>query len=417
MLRGILAIVAVMASAAPVAAQSDSAASAWFARHATLIDSAGTALRSLDRTIAPARLIGVGESVHGMQEFTSFRIALLQDLVRHHHVTALILESGLPEATAVDDYVHGRADSASYATALGGEFGQSDLVRHAMQWLREWNLGAGRAHPVSVFGADVSIGDGRSMLPALDRLTHLVGDDERVTAILDSIRPVATRVSGSWWRAAQQHYESLSVGDKARLFDLASRLVGATRHWTGGTAQQRAWAERFALLVEQDVRILRADPRSPENPRDVSMADNARWVVDRLPSGERAVLWAHNAHVQRVAIKGPVVPAGVVTNMGSRLGQDLGSRYVAIGTAYGGPSVDSATAPMTQSVDAVVGADLHSAPSLLVLNGTPRAREVDAWLQRERPMRFQVGYLSVPLARAFDAVVYFDHVSAMIEAR
>src|SRR4051812_12129250 len=88
-------------------AQSDSAITAWVARHAVPIDSAGAALRSLDRTITQARLIGVGESVHGMQEFTSFRIALLQDLVRRHRVTALILESGLPEATAVDDDVHG----------------------------------------------------------------------------------------------------------------------------------------------------------------------------------------------------------------------------------------------------------------------------------------------------------------------
>jgi erythromycin esterase len=416
-LRGMLAIAAVMASANIAPAQSDSAVAAWFARHAVPVDSAGAAFRSLDRAIESARLIGVGESVHGMQEFTAFRIALLQDLVRRHRVTALILESGLPEATAVDDYVHGRSDTVSYATALGGEFGQSELVRHAMQWLREWNLGEGRTHPVSVFGADVSIGDGRTMLPALDRLAHLVGNDEKVSATLDSIRPIATRVSGSWWRAAQQHYESLSVGDRTRLLDLASRLVGLTRHWAGGTAEQRAWAERFALLVEQDVRILRADPRSAENPRDLSMADNSRWLIDRLPGGERAVLWAHNAHIQRVAIKGPAVPAGVVANLGSRLGEELRSRYVAIGTAYGGPSADSATAPMAQSVDAVLGAEVRSTPSLLVLRGMPRARDVDAWLQRERPMRFQVGYLTVSLARAFDAVVYFDRVSSMIEAR
>jgi erythromycin esterase len=416
-LASALAAVAIVASMNVAPAPSDSSVAAWFARHAVPIDSTGSAFRSLDGVITAARLIGVGESVHGMQEFTSFRIALLQDLVRRHQVTALILESGLPEATAVDDYVHGRVDTVSYATALGGEFGQSELARRALQWLREWNLGAGRAHPVSVFGADVSIGDGRTMLPALDHLAHLVGNDERLAVTLDSIRPIATRINGSWLRAAQQNYQSLPPGDTTRLLDLVSRLVAATRQWTGGTAEQRALAERFALLVEQDIRILRADPHSTGNPRDVGMADNARWLVDRLPRGERAVLWAHNAHVQRVAIKGPVVPAGVVTNMGSRLAEELGSRYVAIGTAYGGPSADSATAPATQSVDALVGTDLHSFPALVVLKGAPKTDEVDAWLRRERPMRFQVGYLTVSLAHAFDALVYFDHVSSMIEAR
>lgn len=417
MLRVMLAIAAVMASVSRAPAQSDSVFGAWVSRHAVPIDSAGTSLPSLDRTVASARLVGIGESVHGMQEFTAFRVALLQDLVRRHRVTALILESGLPEATAIDDYVHGRSDTVDYATALGGEFAQSEVVRHAMQRLREWNLGAGRAHPVSVFGADVSIGDGRTMLPALEHLAHLVGNDETVAATLDSIRPIATRVGGSWLRAAQQNYQSLSVGDRARLQDLASRLVLETRHWTGGTPEQRAWAERFALLVEQDLRILQADLRSTENPRDLSMADNTRWLVDRLPRGERAVLWAHNAHVQRVAIKGPAVPAGVVANMGTRLGEELGPRYVAIGTAYGGPSADSAAAPVPQSIDAVLGASVRSAPSLLVLRGAPRPRDVEAWLQRDRPMRFQVGYLTLALAQAFDAVAYFDHASAMIEAR
>lgn len=31
-----------------------------------------------------------------------------------------------------------------------------------------------------------------------------------------------------------------------------------------------------------------------------------------------------------------------------------------------------------------------------------------AWLERQRLMRFQTGYLSVPLVPAFDAVAYFD---------
>ena len=129
------------------------------------------------------------------------------------------------------------------------------------------------------------------------------------------------------------------------------------------------------------------------------------------------MIWAHNAHVQRVAIKGPAMPAGVVANMGSRLGEALGSRYVAIGTAYGGPSPDSAAVPVPQSIDAILGASIRSAPSLLVLTGAPRTRDVDAWLQREWPLRFQVGYLTLAPARAFDALVYFDHVSSMIEAR
>jgi erythromycin esterase-like protein len=140
------------------------------------------------------------------------------------------------------------------------------------------------------------------------------------------------------------------------------------------------------------------------------MAANTRWIVDALPDGERAVLWAHNAHVQRVAIKGGPLPPGSFTSMGYRLGRQMGQSYFAVGTAYGGPSVDSAGAPRPGSVDAAL-AGIGPAPYLLPLRSSSRGGQVATWLQAERPMRFQVGHLLLPLAAAFDAVVYFDRLS------
>src|ERR1700749_435694 len=95
------------------------------------------------------------------------------------------------------------------------------------------------------------------------------------------------------------------------------------------------WLERFALLVQQDESMLRRGPLALESPRDLAMAANVRWIVDRLPNGERAMVWAHNAHVQREQITGPAFP-GVFASMGSRLAKDFGTSYVSIGMAYGG---------------------------------------------------------------------------------
>jgi hypothetical protein len=54
---------------------------------------------------------------------------------------------------------------------------------------------------------------------------------------------------------------------------------------------------------------------------------------------------------------------------------------------------------------------------MLLLRGTHHGTLVDAWLDRERPMRFEVGHLTVPLAAAFNAVIYFDRANPMIKAR
>jgi erythromycin esterase len=285
-----------------------------------------------------------------------------------------------------------------------------------MTWLREWNLGAGKAHPVAVYGADISIGDGRSMLPALDRLQAVAGTDARIAAVLDSLRPLATRVAAPWWNGALRNYEALPADGKGRLTELTTRLVAAAREWSGGTRDQKTWAERFALIAQQDEVMLRRGPFSPEAPRDAAMAANTRWIVDRLPSGERAMLWAHNAHVQRTLITAPALPRGALPSMGYRLGNALGAGYFAIGTAYGGPSIDSASAPRAGTVDAAL-AGIASAPYLLPLRGVPRTGALGTWLYAERPMRFQVGHLVLPLASAFDAIVFFDRIGPAIRPR
>ena len=255
------------------------------------------------------------------------------------------------------------------------------------------------------------------MFPALERLRAAAGGgDAALLALVDSITPLAERLSANRWTGALRNYAALPPDARAHLTDLAERLVDRAGRWSQGTGNERAWVERFALLVRQDEVMLRRGPLSPESPRDVAMADNARWLVDRLPNGERAVVSAHNAHVQRVLITGPAVPPGAFYSMGARLARDLGDGYVAIGTAYGGPSVDSGSAPAPGSVDAALGG-VGRGPFLLRLRGARPAEPTATWLARERLMRFQVGHLRVPLASAFDAVVYFDRAEPAVRIR
>jgi hypothetical protein len=105
--------------------------------------------------------------------------------------------------------------------------------------------------------------------------------------------------------------------------------------------------------------------------------------------------------VQRVGVTGPSLPPGRFPSTGTHLGQRLGTKYFAIGTAYGGPARNEPV-PAADSVDAILGT-VRATPFLLNLRGAK-----DPWLSVERPMRFQVGNLMLPLGPAFDAIAYFD---------
>jgi erythromycin esterase len=213
-----------------LAAQSDTAFVTWARGRVVPIDPAGKAFRTLDREIAGVRLIGVGESVHEAEPFLSFRLQLLQDLVRRHRVTALVLESGLPEAMALDDYVRGRTAKVDFDATLPGGFGSLEEIRRTMEWLREWNLGPGRKRPVSVYGADLP-GRSGSIVPALDRLHELTADPD-VRAAIDSVRPLAVRLSAGWWKGAAQKYDTLSPEEKASIVFRRVTRIG----WSGPDA-------------------------------------------------------------------------------------------------------------------------------------------------------------------------------------
>ena len=71
----------------------------------------GPAFRSLDSVLAARGSSPLGESVHDVEEFMSVRFERLKHLVQERHATALIVESGLPEAIAIDDYILGRTNS------------------------------------------------------------------------------------------------------------------------------------------------------------------------------------------------------------------------------------------------------------------------------------------------------------------
>ena len=374
----------------------------------------GKAFRSLDADLANVRLVGLGESVHESEPFLGYRLALTQDLVRRHRVTAVILETGLPDAIAADDYVQGRAASLDFTAALPGH-GHLAGVRDLVEWLRQWNQGEGRARPVALHGADLA-GRSGSLVPALDRLEALMPANAEVMGEVDALRPIARRIAHTWWRGASDHYARLSQAEKVELATRVERLVARVDGAGGVPLDRLAWARRVAFVVQKFEEMLRLGAFHPAMSRNHALAGNAAWLVDRLPPGERAVFWAHNAHIQRAPGKGDALPPGAFVSTGMLVHAALGRRYYAIATSYGGPSLDkAATPPAKDSVDAVLG-ELAPGAFLLRLEPEPPPPVAAAWLAEERSMRFQVGSLKVPLGQAFDAVAYFPSARAAVRA-
>lgn len=84
----------------------------------------------------------------------------------------------------------------------------------------------------------------------------------------------------------------------------------------------------FLRMTTVQVEIMRT------NPRDVYMADNAKWIIDSYLPGQKAMLWAHNYHVARL-------PKGQLETCGRELTTRMGNRFFPVGFAFGSGSFQS----------------------------------------------------------------------------
>ena len=193
--------------------------------------------------------------------------------------------------------------------------------------------------------------------------------------------------------------------------DIVAHLEsGRERYRAAGAAVVDVdWAVQHARVVLQAMQM-----RANEVPRDRSMADNVKWILEHNPKA-KIVLWAHNGHVatggfsyetmgtalRRVYDKDMVV-FGFSFNQGA---------FQAIAQGGGGLKNHTVPAARPETLDGVLASsnlplfalDLRGAPAWF---GQPRgSRQIGAMYPEGEPYAF-VGNI-VP-KEAFDAILFVD---------
>src|SRR5262249_25624771 len=161
--------------------------------------------------VGSARIVGVGESIHGITEFLGLRQRSAEYLIERMGFTAVAIESGLPESRMVADYVAGadlppRIWTDGFTWAMGSFPGARDLV----EWMRRWNRNPAHRRKIRFYGMDVAGGNG-SWLPAVQQV---VGYLERVEpafapVIRDRLVPLVGKFARSGFVEANDAYSAL----------------------------------------------------------------------------------------------------------------------------------------------------------------------------------------------------------------
>lgn len=415
----------------------------WICRNAIPVATtrAGAAtldLRPLRRIIGNARVVGLGESVHGVQEFFEVRHRLLRFLVEEMGFTAFAMETGFAEAARINDYVLGRIEEPArwehnwFTWGFGAEEELQSLVR----WMRAYNADSRHVRKLRFYGVDVAVTYSSPLAAVQGAVDYLAQVDKEFAASSRrrALESLVRRFEGSGGsddsrRVSVRRYEALPVEVRdaytAAVADLINRFETGRPDFIRASSEARyEWAFRHAIAARQMDAAFRATAASDRvevaNTRDRAMADNTLWALEREGPKGRLVFWAHNSHLQKDKTR-PEDPAwGVrapLTRAGEYLATLMGPEYVNVGFSY----YSGATAGWMSylrgvgdpaacgSVDAEF--DRAGLPMYLVdLRRAPRGPVAD-WLDELRPQRTESAYTRLSPSRAWDAVLHMRRIT------
>ncbi|GAA4678216.1 hypothetical protein GCM10023215_08910 [Pseudonocardia yuanmonensis] len=358
--------------------------------HETLARAAAARIADLPR---PPRLLGLGEPLHGEEEFGLLRNALFAALVERAGFTSIALESSAWHGRLVDAWINGAEGAEDDVLAAGftHDFGAFRANRMLIRWMREQNRHrpatarlrfAGFDAPTEMMSAPSPRSPlrvlhgflrthlGGADLPSWDGLDRLLGAEEpweNEDAAMDPARSVGGEPRVRDLRAITDDLRRTLAGEIPRLRpqvtpDELDEALLAGRTAAGLLAYHPAMARDTAHPEQRWDRLAAL--------RDTMMAENLGAIADHGPT----LVFGHNQHL-RTGTTG--LTLGPMTlrwqPVGAHLADRFGSGYRVIACALGEAGHQGIPVPPPDTVEGALHRSLPPGHHLLEAQTLPRA--------------------------------------------
>jgi len=288
-------------------------------------------LEQLRPLIGDARIVSLGEATHGTREFFQLKHRMIEYCVSQLGFTMIGFEAEYGATLAVNDYVlNGKGNALDVVAGMDFWTWDTEEVVALVEWVRAWNVA--NARKVKFYGFDMqsSPASGMHLLAYLERVAP------RLAAVCEqNISPLASAYAADDLRLMPTIVRDQAASQLATVLDA---FTTQRADWISRSSETE-WhlARQSAIVLDQFARINAMENESLSwakswRFRDSCMAANVRSLLDAEGPGTKALLWAHNGHVQR----SPSVFFKVIelTNMGSHLHTVFGNEMVVFGFAF-----------------------------------------------------------------------------------
>ncbi len=259
-------------------------------------------------------VLGIGEQSHGTSEFFTLRTNLLKQLIADPKITKIGLEAPMAEVEDLNQYVlHDQGDLKTILKSLRVYIYECSEFAALINEVKEINKG--RVNKIILFGFDL-----QSPFRSLENIAALAAKDPTIPA--DSIK----KLLHAYQLLSNQVYShTFSENDFNEVQAMSQALV-APRPGTISLTPTEVAFRRYQTNYRQFLRLNNPgltnwDVKPMSVIRDSLMAEN---VVNEVLAGEKVIILAHNAHLQKQE-------SFYSKSMGQFIKDKLKNRYQCIG--------------------------------------------------------------------------------------
>lgn len=275
--------------------------------------------------IKDKKIVMLGESSHGTQEFYEWRRMISNELIRKHGFRFIAVEGDWPSCLRVNDFIKGKASQNSISVMEGFSrwptwmWANSEIMQ-LMDDLREWNENA--EDPVGFYGLDVY-----SLYESLDEVLKKLerfGPElsVKVKALYSCLEP---------YRHDEREYArslfEFPRGCEEEVVKALAKILKANLQDGEGILDIEQNA-RIVQNAEQYYHTMVSQREDSWNVRDRHMAETLDILLDHHGPDAKVIVWAHNTHIGDY--RGTDMEAQGQINIGGLAREEYGEENVAL---------------------------------------------------------------------------------------
>lgn len=256
-------------------------------------------LKPLKAILKHKKIIGLGESAHGVHDFFIFKQRMLEFLVQELGVKSILTETDFAGTQTMNDYVlHGKDDVYKGMTAMAtGVWTTQEFIDMA-EWVKKYNENKPDKDKVSFYGYDMTSSHSSATL-----LQAYLAQNSQLTPVLqqgfDALAKSPGKLTGEDRSAIKN---TISVLGKVE-FNLPADEAKFYKHVV-------RTLEQYADYTAPGVT---GSPNEKNDIRDKYMAENCEWIYQYTHNG-KMLISGHNEHLAKKMNNTGVTRAGIYLN-------------------------------------------------------------------------------------------------------